>query len=148
MAGILIIAHTPLASALQDCATHVFGKPLPRVKSIDVNPDASLESVFHLAKSAIHSVKESNGTVVLCDLAGATPANIAIQLAKLPQVKVIAGINLPLLIRAICYRTSSLDCLVDKAISGGISGIQLIENAAPTFIDQTEYHAEKNCNHH
>jgi len=63
---------------------------------------------------------------VLTDLFGATPSNIAARLASLPRVRVLAGANLPMLVRAVCYRSIPLDTLVDKALAGGIKGIQAV----------------------
>jgi len=66
----------------------------------------------------------------LTDLFGATPSNIAARLASLPRVRVLAGANLPMLVRAVCYRSIPLDTLVDKALAGGIKGIQAVSPPA------------------
>lgn len=62
---------------------------------------------------------------------GATPANIAGQLAKVDGVRVLAGVNLPMLVRAVCYRTTPLDTLVDKALAGSTKGIHEIAAGTP-----------------
>jgi len=62
---------------------------------------------------------------------GATPANIAGRLASVPNVRVLCGVNLPMLVRAVCYRTIPLDTLVDKALAGGTKGVHAIGPATP-----------------
>ncbi|RKP58786.1 PTS sugar transporter subunit IIA [Pararobbsia silviterrae] len=124
MAGILIIAHTPFASALRDCIAHIYGGLPARIGCIDVTPSCDpVEQLSH-ASAEVERLREENGVLVLTDLYGATPANIAARLAALPEVRVLAGVNLPMLVRAVCYRSTPLDTLVDKALSGGAKGIQ------------------------
>jgi mannose PTS system EIIA component len=81
MAGILIIAHAPLASALRDCAAHVYCGQPPRLAAIDVAADADPAAVLAEAQRSLASVCEDNGALVLTDIFGATPANIAARLA-------------------------------------------------------------------
>ena len=124
---ILIIAHAPLASALKEFARHVYGEVPNRLVAVDVmaHEDAklTLDKVTQLAQT----VNSENGLLVLTDIMGATPANVASRLAHQPQfkgrVRVIAGVNLPMLMRAISYRTDSLDMAMQKAMHGGQQGI-------------------------
>ena len=131
MAGILIIAHAPFATALRECVAHIYGGLPARIGSIDVTPDCDPTQVLDLAHSEIDRLKEENGALVLTDMFGATPANIAGRLASLPDVRVLAGVNLPMLVRAVCYRTTPLDTLVDKALAGATKGIQSINANTP-----------------
>ncbi|WP_206954703.1 PTS sugar transporter subunit IIA [Trinickia acidisoli] len=126
MAGILIIAHAPLASALKECVAHIYGGLPARIGAIDVLPDSDPTQVVALAHSEIERLREENGMLVLTDIFGATPANIASRLATLPGVRVLAGVNLPMLVRGVCYRTCELDALVDKALAGATKGMHLI----------------------
>ncbi|BBO60438.1 PTS sugar transporter subunit IIA [Mycoavidus sp. B2-EB] len=130
MAGILIIAHAPLASALKSCLAHIYGELPARIGAIDVTPDSDPAKLLAAAQHALSDLIKDNGALVLTDLFGATPANIASQLAHLPQVQVLAGVNLPMLVRAVCYRTTPLAQLAKKALAGGAKGIQAI--AAPS----------------
>ncbi|MGY8527123.1 PTS sugar transporter subunit IIA [Paracidovorax citrulli] len=130
MAGILIIAHAPLASALRDCAAHVYCGEPKRVEAIDVLPDAEPATVLAEARRRLAQVAEDNGTLVLTDIFGATPANIAARLADPGRVKVLAGVNLPMLVRAICYRSEQLDQLATKALAGGSQGVLQIGNTS------------------
>ncbi len=122
MAGILIIAHAPLATALRECIAHIYGGLPARIGAIDVLADSDPAQVMAYAHSEIARLREENGVLVLTDMYGATPANIAGQLAKLDGVRVLAGVNLPMLVRAVCYRTTPLDTLVEKALAGATQG--------------------------
>ncbi|RDU99940.1 PTS sugar transporter subunit IIA [Trinickia dinghuensis] len=126
MAGILIIAHAPLASALKECVAHIYGGLPARIGAIDVLPDCDPVQIVALAHSEIDRLREENGILVLTDMFGATPANIASRLATLPGVRVLAGVNLPMLVRGVCYRTCDLDTLVDKALAGAAKGVHAI----------------------
>jgi PTS system ascorbate-specific IIA component len=126
MAGILIIAHAPLASALKECVAHIYGGLPARIGVIDVMPDSDPAQVVAFAHSEIERLREENGTLVLTDMFGATPANIASRLAALPAVRVLAGVNLPMLVRGVCYRACDLDTLVEKALAGAAKGVHAI----------------------
>jgi mannose PTS system EIIA component len=130
MAGILIIAHAPFATALRDCIAHIYGGLPARIGVIDITPDCDPVQLIATAESELDRLMEENGALVLTDLYGATPSNIAARLASLPRVRVLAGVNLPMLVRAVCYRSIPLDTLVDKALSGGIKGIQAVSPPA------------------
>ncbi|MGF6758566.1 PTS sugar transporter subunit IIA [Paraburkholderia sp. GAS42] len=131
MAGILIIAHAPLATALRECIAHIYGGFPARIGVIDVMPDCDPPEVIAFAYSEIERLREENGALVLTDVFGATPANIAARLATLPDVRVLSGVNLPMLVRAVCYRATPLDTLVDKALAGATKGIHTIVPGAP-----------------
>jgi PTS system ascorbate-specific IIA component len=130
MAGILIIAHAPFASALRECITHIYGGLPARIGVIDVKPDCDPVEVRAFARSEIDRLKEENGAIVLTDVFGATPANIAQSLAS-NSVRVLAGVNLPMLVRAVCYRTTPLDTLAEKSLQGGSKGIQELDASTP-----------------
>jgi len=159
MAGILIVAHAPLASALRDCLTHIYCGLPARIGAIDVLPDTDPAAIAEVARAEVDRLKEGNGTLVLADLYGATPANIASQLALLPDVRVLAGVNLPMLLRAVCYRHTPLDLLVEKTLAGAVNGIQSVDAAAvapcvpcvfpvPSVPCPTEHHAARRTHHH
>jgi PTS system ascorbate-specific IIA component len=131
MAGILIIAHAPFASALRECVSHIYGGLPARIGVIDVSADCDPAQVVAFAHAEIDRLKEENGALVLTDMYGATPANIAGRLASIPDVRVLAGVNLPMLVRAVCYRATPLDVLVDKALAGASKGIQAVGPATP-----------------
>ncbi|HEY3596289.1 MAG TPA: PTS sugar transporter subunit IIA, partial [Paraburkholderia sp.] len=131
MAGILIIAHAPFATALRDCVSHIYGGLPARIGVIDVTPDCDPVEIVALAHSEIERLKEENGALVMTDMFGATPSNIAGRLATIPNVRVVTGVNLPMLVRAVCYRATPLDTLVDKALAGATKGIHAIGPGTP-----------------
>ncbi|KMQ78000.1 PTS system, mannose-specific IIA component [Candidatus Burkholderia pumila] len=130
MAGILIIAHAPFATALRDCIAHIYGGLPARIGVIDVMPDCDPVEVRAFARSEIDRLREDNGAIVLTDVFGATPANIAASLHS-EDVRVLAGCNLPMLVRAVCYRTTPLGTLAKKILQGGTKGIQELDASMP-----------------
>jgi PTS system ascorbate-specific IIA component len=127
MIGILIIAHAPLASALQEFTRHVYGEVPARLKALDVMAHEDAKLTLERAIEAAQSIISDKGLLVLTDIMGATPANVASRLANMEEfegrVRVIAGVNLPMLMRAIAYRVESLDSASQKAMHGGQQGI-------------------------
>ncbi|VVE07144.1 PTS sugar transporter subunit IIA [Pandoraea soli] len=130
MAGILIIAHAPLASALRECVSHIYGGCPAHVGAIDVVPDQDTAALVVTARERLAQLQEENGVLVLTDLFGATPSNVAAQLVD-PKVRVLSGVNLSMLIKAVCYRSVPLDTLVEKVLSGGSKGILEVGAGAP-----------------
>jgi PTS system mannose-specific IIA component len=127
---ILIIAHAPLAGALRDCALHVYPECAADVLAVDVLPQAQPEDTLTQALDAAgHALDE--GLLVLTDIFGATPANVAQKLVAGSNAKLIAGVNLPMLFRSVCYRHESLDALVTRALTGGTQGVMQVAITAP-----------------
>lgn len=122
MIGILIIAHAPLASAFLTAVHHVFKGEQEYLEAIDVQPDQNTDEVIKLARQAIGRLNSGNGVLVLTDASGATPANCSQQLDTPGQVAVLAGLSLPMLLRALNYRTGKLEVVVEMAQSGAHGG--------------------------
>jgi PTS system ascorbate-specific IIA component len=129
MIGILIIAHAPLASALRDCALHVFPECASGVLAIDVLPNDAPEDSLETAALALDSLGTSE-VLLLTDVFGATPCNIAQKLAGGVQTRLLAGANLPMLLRSVCYRHESLDALAERAQAGGVQGVMPVGSLA------------------
>lgn len=137
MTGIVLIAHAPLASALAQCAEHVYTcEPGMRreVRALDVAPGEPVEAAVARARELVQQVDGGQGVLVLTDAFGATPGNIAAQLAEPGRVMVIAGVNLPMLLRAVCYRSGGVAEVAAKAIAGGEQGI--VQVGTPTVQNQ------------
>jgi mannose PTS system EIIA component len=134
MVGILLIAHQPLASALAQSVAHVYSASpaveAPRVSALDVVPDADVNAMVERARELIAEIDHGGGVLVLTDAFGATPGNVASRLAEPGRVSVIAGVNLPMLLRAVCYRSGALPDLVEKALAGGTQGVMEIGSTA------------------
>jgi PTS system ascorbate-specific IIA component len=143
MNGILVIAHAPLASALKQCVLHVFPDAATAVAVLDVHPNAPPED--SLQQAGI--LAEQLGTehlLVLTDVFGATPCNVAQRLVDGVHSRVLAGVNLPMLLRAVTYRHESLDMLVSRALAGGTQGIISVAVTAP----QNQTRRLHDQNHH
>ena len=130
MIGILIIAHAPLASALRDCALHVFPDCASGVLAIDVPPHEAPEDTLESAAQAIDRLGTSQ-VLLLSDVFGATPCNIAQKLTDGVQTRLLAGVNLPMLLRTVNYRHEPLDVLVARALAGGTQCIMQVAVTAP-----------------
>lgn len=127
MVGILLITHAPLGKAFLEAATHVFRSPPERVESLDVIADQDPEEVRQLAREAIVRIDEGAGVLVLTDVLGATPCNCTLQLCVPGHVEVIAGVSLPMLLRAISYRHNTLEVAAEMALAGGQKGVCRVE---------------------
>jgi PTS system ascorbate-specific IIA component len=127
---ILILAHAPLASALRECALHVYPECAAEVIAIDVLAQAQPEDTLAQALDAAGAALDE-GLLVLTDIFGATPANVAQKLVVGSNAKLIAGVNLPMLFRSVCYRHEALDALVARALTGGTQGVMQVAITAP-----------------
>ncbi len=130
MNGILIIAHAPLASALRDCALHVFPDCAAGVRAVDVLPDEAPEATLERAQQAMQALG-TDQVLLLSDVFGATPCNVAQKLGDGVTTRLVAGANLPMLLRSVCYRHESLEALVARAQAGGAQGIMPVGCTAP-----------------
>jgi PTS system mannose-specific IIA component len=128
MVGILLLTHAPLGQAFISAATHVFRTPPERLASIDVSADQDPREVERLAKKAIVGLDDGSGVLVITDVMGGTPSNCTLGLCNVDNVQVIAGISLPMLLRAITYRNDALDVMVEMALAGGQGGAVRVDN--------------------
>ncbi len=128
--GILIIAHAPLASALRQCVLHVFPDSAATVLAIDVQPNVPPEETLASARITLAQMGSSH-TLVLTDMFGATPCNVAQKVVDGVKSKLIAGVNLPMLLRCMTYRHEALDALVARAMAGGAQGVMQVAITAP-----------------
>jgi len=123
MIGILIIAHGTLAESLIHCASHVLNKRPERVRQIGVTVHDEPARIVKRAQALIEELDDGDGVLVLSDIYGATPCNIAMKLMDPGKVEGVAGVSLPMLIRALTYRDRGIATMVTKAMSGGRDGV-------------------------
>ena len=140
---IFIIAHAPLAHALRECALHVFADCGDSVMVLDVQPQAAPEDTLAMARSMLQAQGEAP-TLVLTDVFGATPCNIAQRLVEGRDARLVTGVNLPMLLRTVNYRHENLDVLVARALSGGAQCIMQVAVTAP----QNQSRKSHDQNHH
>ena len=134
MNAILLIAHAPLANALRQCALHVFPDCEALVSAIDVQPNLSPDETLataHIALEQLGRLPQVNGVLVLTDIFGATPSNVAQKLVDGVRTRLITGVNLPMLLRSVSYRHEPLEALVSRAVIGGTQGVMQVAVTAP-----------------
>lgn len=128
--SILIIAHAPLAHALRECALHVFPDCGDSVSALDVQPNQPPEESLAQARIMLDQLG-ADSTLVLTDVFGATPCNIAQRLIGNVRSRLVTGANLPMLLRAVSYRHEPLDSVVTRAVVGGTQGVMQVAISAP-----------------
>lgn len=138
--GILIIAHNAIGQQLLETATDMLDRACPQLRSLEVKQDDDPVMLLTRARRLMGEVQHGLGILVLTDMYGSTPSNIAHRLREGPasnhdeanagenpiapgNVRVICGLNLPMLVRALNYAHLPLDELALKALSGGRDGI-------------------------
>ena len=124
--GILLITHEGIGTALRGVAERLL-TPMPlRVEVLEVPFDADPEAILPAASAALRRADGGDGVLVLTDLYGATPSNLAGRLSRLgTPVRRVSALNLPMLLRVLNYADLALDELPAIAIAGGRNGVQL-----------------------
>jgi PTS system ascorbate-specific IIA component len=122
--GVLLVTHPGIGSAMLHIAMRIIGSSTLPIKCLEVPPDAALDPVSERARSMLKVLDRGAGVLVLTDLYGATPHNIAQDVACAePDTTVLSGLNLPMLLRIFNYPDDDLDTLASKAAEGGSRGI-------------------------
>jgi mannose PTS system EIIA component len=124
MIGILIVAHGAFGESLIHSASHVLGKRPLFLRQVGVTIHDDPDAILPVAEDLIRFLDQGDGVLVMTDIYGATPSNIASRLLKPGKVEAIAGVNLPMLIRALTYRDEPLEPLIGKALSGATEGVR------------------------
>jgi PTS system ascorbate-specific IIA component len=123
MIGILVLTHEDLGAHLVRCASHVVGMEPPQLMHLSVFPQDDPEAVLAKARLLINQLNSGDGVLVLSDIFGATPCNIASRLVQPGEIECVAGVNLPMLVRALTYRNEPLSVVIEKGLSGGQGGV-------------------------
>ena len=106
MIGIIIVTHGNLALELKSAMEHILGIQ-KNIEIISIKPDDDLEIKKSALEESIKKVDEENGVIILTDMFGGTPSNLAISLLKIGKIEIISGVNLPMLIKLIGLRDSN-----------------------------------------
>ena len=125
--GLLIISHDGIGAALLGTATFMLNKCPLQTRLLTASRDCNPDELIADAVEEIASLDTGNGVLVLTDLYGSTPSNIAKNLSEKANVITVTGLNLSMLIRVLNYPDLDLGSLADKAASGGKDGIVLID---------------------
>lgn len=127
---ILLLTHAPLAHALRECALHVFADCAADLLAFDVQADAAPGDTLAAARMALER-DGARPTLIMTDVLGATPCNVAQELLAGLDARLVSGVNLPMLLRSLCYRQETLDTLVERALQGATQGIMQVASPAP-----------------
>jgi mannose PTS system EIIA component len=127
MIGVLIVAHDNLGESLVKAVTHVLGGRPVQFDALGVKSTDDPLVLLPQARAAIERLDTGDGVIVFSDIFGATPCNLAVKLLQPGRVEGVAGVNLPMLVRAFTYRTRGMDTLIKKAVSGGCEGVLHVE---------------------
>jgi PTS system mannose-specific IIA component len=128
MIAVLLITHGRYGEDLLVSASHVLGHPLEQTAYLAVSIKDDPEAMLSEARTLLQSLDDGSGVLVMTDMYGATPCNIATQLIADGNVEAVSGVSLPMLVRSLAYRESTLAKVRDKAIAGGTEGVVYINN--------------------
>ena len=126
MITLLIVAHGNLGDSLIQCASHVLGQRPQQLESLDLSSSDDPGEMLERARAQIARLNQGKGVLILTDVYGATPCNTVCKLIQHAQVEAVAGVNLPMLLKALNYRNDDLSLLIRKAVQGGQEGIMYI----------------------
>ncbi|UJO98977.1 MAG: PTS fructose transporter subunit IIA [Nitrosomonas sp.] len=127
MIGILVLTHEDLGEHLIRCASHVVGMKPPQLMYLGVFIQDDPDAVLIKARELIQQLDSGDGVLILNDMFGATPCNIASQLVQPGKVACLSGANLPMLVRVLTYRHEPLPAVIEKGLSGGQRGVIQID---------------------
>ena len=123
MIGIFLLTHATYGESLIQCACHVLNKRPARIVQLGMAAQDDPLDALPLARELLKLVDSGRGAVILTDIYGATPSNLAMKLLEPGRVEGIAGVNLPMLLRAIAYRDKDMETMLTRAVSGGRDGV-------------------------
>lgn len=123
MIGLFLVTHTTYGESLIQCACHVLNKRPPQIAQLGVAIQDDPLDILPLAQQMLKLVDTGEGVLVMTDVYGATPSNIVLKLLEPGRIEGIAGVNLPMLLRALTYREKGMETLLSRAVTGGRDGV-------------------------
>lgn len=123
MIGILILAEKDIGTGLVHAVEHVLGECPPSLAAFPVNYDQPTEQLASAVAKQVEHLDSGDGVLILADIYGATHINVACRILERGRVELVAGVNLPMVIRVLNYRNLRMTELIDKALKGGAEGI-------------------------
>jgi mannose PTS system EIIA component len=149
MPSLLIVAHAPLASSLMAVARHVYPECSRVAAAVDVATGAAPEAVQAQIRAALADLG-GDEVLMLVDVFGATPCNAALAVADGQRARVVAGVNVPMLWRTLCYAEMPLEDLVQRALAGATQGVMHVavprrqnQSSPPANHDQVQHHHQQ-----
>ncbi|BAL26807.1 PTS sugar transporter subunit IIA [Azoarcus sp. KH32C] len=123
MIGIFLITHGTLGESLIQCACHVLNKRPAQIAQLGLSGQDDPLDMLPIARDMLGWVDNGHGVLMLTDIYGATPSNVAAKLLDPGHIEGIAGVNLPMLLRVLTYRERDMQTLVQRAVTGGCDGV-------------------------
>jgi mannose PTS system EIIA component len=123
MIGLFLLTHSTYGEALIQCACHVLNKRPLQIVQLGVAVQDDPLDTLPLARNMLKLVDTGEGVLIMTDIYGATPSNLAMKLLEPGRIEGIAGVNLPMLLRALNYRDKDIETLVTRTIAGGRDGV-------------------------
>lgn len=123
MIGILLVTHGSFGESLIQNVCHVLNKRPPLIAQLGVAAQDDPLDILPLARLLLREVDGGEGVVVMTDVFGATPANLALKLLEPGRIEGVSGVSLPMLLRALTYRERGMETMLQKAISGAHDGV-------------------------
>jgi len=130
MPGLFIIAHAPLATSLRAVAEHAFPDCAERLAALDVLPNVAVEEVEAQGRQMLERLGAAE-VLIFTDVFGATPCNIAQRLADGVRIKVVTGVNVPMLWRTLGHCDEPLETVLARAIAGATQGVMQVATSRP-----------------
>ncbi|UCV22842.1 PTS sugar transporter subunit IIA [Ferribacterium limneticum] len=123
MIGILLITHGSYGEALVQNVSHVLNKRPAQVMQLGLTSQDDPLDILPMAREILALVDKGEGVLILTDIFGASPANLALKLLERGRVEGLTGVNMPMLLRALTYRDKGMETLLVRARDGGRDGI-------------------------
>ena len=123
MVGIFLITHGTFGESLIQNVCHILNKRPPLISQLGVSAQDDPLEILPMARLLLKELDGGQGVLILTDILGATPSNLALKLLEPGHVEGVAGVSLPMLLRALTYRRDGMETLLQKAISGGHDGV-------------------------
>lgn len=144
MTRVVLVAHAPLASALAAVGRHAFPECAQSLAAVDVESSDDLATAMARLRESL----SEEDTLILSDAFGATPCNAAVRVADGVRVRVVAGVNVPMVWRVLCYRAEPLDRLVSRAVDGATQGVMQVAVTRPQNQGPVSRHHDQVHHHH
>jgi mannose PTS system EIIA component len=130
MVGVLLITHEKLGDALVSCAAHVLGKTPEQTATLAVPATMDPSDLLPQARALVRTLDTGDGVLILTDVFGASPSNLACKLIEPNHIEAVSGANVPMILRALNYRTQGMSALLKRVVGGGCEGVFRIESSA------------------
>lgn len=123
--GLLLVSHPGIAPALLNNAFRILGSRPIKTSVLEVAMDTDLDKLSIEAEKMITNLDQGDGVLVLADLYGSSPCNLIYRFKDKQHIRIVSGLNLSMLIRAMNYYQDDLETLADKAATGATEGIRI-----------------------